>query len=111
MRELYPGHLYELDHLDGKLKTTLQFIQRAPLHKPIEGPTNQEVIRAVIARVKHLDSESPWPGNARILYHLRMAIALHEARAVERHIEKHGLEVEHITLGQDGHFLLESDNG
>jgi len=111
MREVYAGHRYELDHLDGESKTILQFIQRAPLHTPIEGPTNQEVLRAIIARVKHLDSEAPWPGNARILFHLRMAVALHEARAIERHIEKHGLEVERVALGPDGHFLLEADHG
>lgn len=109
MREIYKGHLFELNHLDGEGKSLLQFVQRKPYHEPKEGVTSQEVIRAVIARVKALDEETPWEGNKRILYHLRMVIALHEARAVERHIEKHNLAIEHIVLGDDGHFKLEEE--
>lgn len=106
MKCKYPGHLYELDHLDGGGKTALQFVQRRPFHEPVEGVTNQEVIRAVIDRVKVLDAEVPWPGNRQILYHLRMVIALHEMRALQRHIEKHAFPIESAALGQDGHILL-----
>lgn len=100
----YPGHLYLLDHLDGLKQTILQFVQRKPFHEPCEGVTNQEVLRAIIDRVKVLDKETPWEGNKRILFHLRMAIALHENRAIERHIEKHNLEIENFELGPDGHW-------
>lgn len=62
MKEIYLGHTYELDHLDGDGKSTLQFVQRKPHHEPKEGVTNQEVIRAIIARVKVLDAEVPWGG-------------------------------------------------
>ncbi len=102
----YPGHRYLLDHLDGEKKTLLQFVQRAPIHQPCEGITNQEVLRVVIDRVKELNKEVPWDNNARILYHLRMALALHEARAVERHIERNGLEVENVAVGSDGHWNI-----
>jgi hypothetical protein len=106
MKSLYPGHLYSLDHLDGYGKTLLQFVQRPSLHEPKEGVTNQEVLRAIIDRVKHLDSEVPWCGNAQIIYHLRMAIALHESRAIMRHVEKHDFAIEHAALGPDGHIAL-----
>ena len=104
MRELYKGHRYELDHLDGKAKSVLQFVQRGPLHEACEGVTNQEVVRAIISRIKCLDSERPWSGNKDILYHLRMVILLHESRATEQKIERHSEEVEYYSLGVDGHF-------
>lgn len=107
MRSIYPGHKYELDHLDGSGKQVLQFVQRPPHHYGVEGVTNQEVLRAVIDRVRVLDGEIPWSGNARILYHLRMALLLHESRAMERHVEKHGFAVEDVGLGEDGHFKLQ----
>lgn len=106
MRAIYPGHRYELDHLDGDGKSILQFVQREPLHHGREGVTNQEVLRAIIDRIKVLDKEVHWPGNAQIIRHLRMAILLHEARAMERHVEIHDLAIEHVVLGSDGHFNL-----
>lgn len=109
MRALYPGHLYSLDHLDGDGKTLLQFVQRPILHEAKEGVTNQEVLRAIIDRVKHLDGEVPWSGNQQIIYHLRMAIALHESRALMRHIEKGELAIEYATLGADGHLKISMD--
>lgn len=109
MRCIYKGHCYILNHLDGDGTTTLQFVQRKPFHEPREGVTNQEVLRAVIDRVKELDKETTWEGNAEILYHLRMALALHESRAILRHIEKHGFEIEHIATGPDGHLVFVKD--
>jgi len=100
-----PGHTYALKQLDGDAYHHLQFVQRSP-HEPKPGTTNQEVCRALIDRVKFLDSEVPWDGNAQIIYHLRMVIALHEARAMFRHIEKHDYEIEYAKLGSDGHFDL-----
>lgn len=106
MKIIKPGHFYELAHLDGELTTSLQFVQRKPFHSPKEGTTNQEVVRALIDRVKVLEAETPWEGNSQILFHLRMVIALHEGRAVQRHIQKHGLEVEHFDLSSDGHWVI-----
>lgn len=106
MRVLVPGHRYELDHLDGSGKTVLQFVSRAPLHEPQEGVINQEVLRAIIDRVQLLDSEVPWEGNRQILMHLRMALALHEARALLRHVEKGEIKPELVAVGADGHFLI-----
>jgi hypothetical protein len=110
MKVLVPGHTYELDHLDGPNKTVLQFVSRWPLHDPEEGVTNQEVLRAVIDRVQFLDSEVRWPLNDQIIWHLRQAIALHEARAFLRHIEKGVLHPEELPLGADGHIIIEGAN-
>lgn len=106
MKVLVPGHTYELDHLDGNGKTRLQFVSRAPLHEPAEGVINQEVLRALIDRVQLLDAEVPWSGNIEILKHLRMALALHEVRALLRHVEKGQILPELLSTGADGHFQL-----
>jgi hypothetical protein len=106
MKVVEPGHAYDLDHLDGSGTTRIQFVSRPPLHASVEGVTNQEVIRALIDRVKVLDAEVPWSGNAQILHHLRMALALHEARAMLRHVEKGQLEPEFVELDAHGHFAL-----
>src|SRR5262245_26997718 len=106
MRALKAGHLYELDHLDGSGHTMLQFVQREPHHEPKEGVINQEVLRALIDRVQVLDSERPWEGNQAILYHLRIALVLHEVRAMMRKVEKDELQPELVSVGDDGHFIL-----
>jgi hypothetical protein len=106
METVYPGHRYHLKHLDGDGGSILQFVQRKPFHEPKEGVTNQEVLRALIDRVKVLDSETPWAGNQQIIQHLRMAIVLHEARALIRHVEKHNLPIESFPTGEDGHLIF-----
>lgn len=105
MRVVVPGHLYELDHLDGGRKQRLQFVDRGH-GRDQEGTVNQEVIRALIDRVKFLDSEKPWPLNEQILRHLRMALTLHEARAMCRKVEKGGIRPEEVAIGNDGHFAF-----
>lgn len=106
MKVIKPGHTYELDHLDGNGKQTLQFVQREPHHEPKEGTNNQEVLRALIDRVILLDSEKPWEGNKKLLNHLRSALLLHEIRAMERKLEKGELKPEDVLVGDDGHFHL-----
>lgn len=106
MHAIVPGHQYELDHLDGSGKTILQFVSRAPLHERKEGVINQEVIRALIDRVQFLDAEVRWSGNDEIIHHLRMALALHEARAFLRHVEKGYIEPEILPTGRDGHMQI-----
>jgi hypothetical protein len=123
MRVIYPGHRYVLSELDGtSTNAVLQFVQRRPHHEPAPGTTNQEVCRALIDRVKVLDAEVPWFGNAKILEHLREVIFLHEIRVYHRHhpeisaaqaAEKvlyfrmdTGLHEEHIPVGEDGHWRV-----
>jgi hypothetical protein len=72
-----------------------------------EGTTNQEVLRALIDRVKYLDSQLPWDGNSKIIEHLRMALVLHEARVLERKTETGKLAPEKVVCDEkDGHFQL-----
>lgn len=109
MKILTPGHRYELSHLDGDETSHLQFVQRAKHNTKLpnkEGTTNQEVIRVLIDRVRFLDGQMPWDGNQEIINHLRMALALHEARAMMRKVEKGELAPEHVITKEDGHFWL-----
>src|SRR4051794_17180616 len=104
MKVLIAGHLYELSHLDGDGAQRLQFVDRNH-GQDAEGTFNQEVLRVLIDRVKFLDAEVAWEGNEQILHHLRMALVLHEARALYRKVEKGKLLPESLPVGSDGHFL------
>lgn len=108
MRVIYPGHTFELDELDGDGKQILQFVQREPYHDPKPGVLTQEVIRALIARNQELDDETPWEGNEKIRYHLRMALLLHEFRAMERDVLKGTLKPERVKVDKRGHFDLQT---
>lgn len=113
MKVIYPGHSYILNQLDAKANTKpqrLDFVKRLPHHSPSPGVTNQEVIRVLIDRVKFLDAELPNDVNSQIVYHLRMALVLHEARAMIRAVEKGKLIPEQTLLDDDGHFALRYDN-
>lgn len=41
-----------------------------------------------------------------IVYHLRMALVLHEARALERQTEKGEIIPEYMEVGSNGHLKL-----
>jgi hypothetical protein len=110
-----PGHVYKLNTLDGAEgeTETLRFVNRegAASHP---GTQTQEVLRALIDRTMHCDNCLRWAGNDKIIYHLRMALALHEARAIERKAEKGYYQPELVhTDHRDGHFILhaEADDG
>ena len=109
MKVIKKGHVYELDHLDGKEKQTLTFVCREDELGLHEGTQTQEVIRVLINRTQHCDRCLRWEGNDLIVQHLRMALALHEARALLRKTEKGILKPEEIALGTDGHFDLLRD--
>jgi hypothetical protein len=101
------GHIYELAPLDGDVPQRLVFVKRFRGVENHAGTTNQEVIRALIDRVITLDAEKPWPGNTQILQHLRMALTLHECRALELKVSKGELMPESVaTSERDGHFAL-----
>lgn len=107
MKVIEPGHIYDLHSLDGDGKPVrLTFVNREPgTEHP--GTQTQECLRALIDRTIHCDNCLRWPGNDLIVYHLRAALALHEARAIERKVEKGELKPEKIAISQDdGHFYL-----
>jgi hypothetical protein len=105
MEVLSKGHIYRLAHLDGQSVTEIVFVCREDGRKH-EGTTNQEVIRALIDRVQYLDEQVPCYENQEILHHLRMALVLHEMRALSRKTNFGKIEPERVALGADGHFLL-----
>jgi hypothetical protein len=84
---------------------TLTFINKQPGQEH-DGTTTQEVIRILIDRTRHCANCMPHPNNERIVYHLRMALVLHEARALERKTEKGNIAPEYINTGSDGHLEL-----
>lgn len=108
MRVTDKGHRYQLNHLDGPATQEIQFVNREEGREQ-EGVTTQEVIRALIDRTWYCNDCLPWSGNKLIVDHLRMALALHEARAFIRGVEKGEIEPEFLRLGSDGHMLLNYD--
>lgn len=108
MRVIDPGHRYALANLESDGETILQFMKDANLHNGdgCQGPSCQEVLRAVIDRVQTLHAERPSEFNAGIIYDLRHAIAGFEGRAIIRRVEKDGLEIERVPVASDGHLLL-----
>ena len=107
MRVLVPGHRYALKNLKGPGETILQFFQDPDLHdgERCEGPSSQEVIRALIDRVRSLDEEKRWAGNDAIVSHLRQAFAGFEARALLQKAAK-GVPLESFEVDQDGHLVV-----
>lgn len=109
MQILDPGHVYKLDALDGEthVANTVIFVKRFRGADNHPGTTNQELLRVLIDRVKFLDGEKPWPLNEQIIHHLRMALVLHEARALIRKVEKVEITPESlVTKESDGHFIF-----
>lgn len=118
MRVVEPGHIYEVHSLDGSEPLRLVFVNREV--SPHPGTQTQEVLRVLIDmlscltdRTNHCDDCLRWDGNDKIVKamteaqrQLRLAILLHEQRALERKMEKHGFQPEQVPLGDDGHFIV-----
>lgn len=114
MKVVEKGHIYMPAHRNvskpgeaGKRgeKQTITFINKQPGQEH-GGTTTQEVIRVLIDRTRHCANCMPHPNNERIVYHLRMALVLHEARALERKTEKGDIAPEYLETSGDGHFLV-----
>ena len=118
MKVLEPGHIYELNQLDGDGKPLiLKFVNREKGTEH-EGTQTQEVLRmcidilsSLIDRTNHCDSCLRWDGNDRIIKALsesqrqmRLAILYHEQRVLERKMEKHGFEPDKVITQKDGHY-------
>jgi hypothetical protein len=109
MRVLEPGHRYLLDNLKDDGQTVLQFYQDPAIHGTgAQGPSTQEVLRAVIDRIQHLDGEKPWPLNALLVQKGREMIALFEMRALYHKVVKGELDIESLPVGADGHIIVET---
>lgn len=105
MKIIEKGHIYQLAHLDGSGTTNLTFVNREEGTEH-EGVQTQEVLRALIDRTQHCHDCLPWTGNEMIIQHLRLALVLHEARALYRKAEKRLYKPENVAVGDDGHFYL-----
>ena len=92
MKVIDPGHQYLLDTLDGKpgLKEFLRFVKRTGDIYPgndraYPGTNCQEVIRALIDRLKYIDSQIHDYRNQAAISQLRDVLWLLESRAADRH--------------------------
>lgn len=94
MKVLDPGHDYLLDILDAPSDHSrperLTFVKREGDGYPgnvghYAGTNIQEVLRALIDRVKYLDGQIPCSENRIVLGNLRTALVLLEVRAARRH--------------------------
>lgn len=111
MKSVDKGHLYKLDHrgaypgVASGTSTLVQFVNRES-GRESEGTTTQECLRMLIDRTWYCNDCLPWSGNKLIVDHLRMALMLHEVRAMLRKVEKGELAPEKMEVGEDGHFIL-----
>ena len=95
MKELTPGHEYNLnvlDQTDPKARQVgwLIFVSRVGGKYPgneiaFPGTTTQEVLRALIARARHVDNQDSHPINQPMIKEWRRHIWQLECRAAERH--------------------------
>lgn len=101
-----PGHLYKLkDNQTNKHDIILKFYKDKNINGDgYDGTSNQEVIRALIDRVKFLDKQKPHPNNEEIIKCLRKVIILHEQRHLDRLLEK-GVEIENLEVCEDSHIV------
>ena len=122
MKVIEPGHIYELDQLDGDGRPlTLKFVNRdgtgGDTH---EGTQTQEALRvivdmfeSVIDRTNHCDACIRWEGNDKIIKAMsegqrqaRLALLYHEQRVLERKMDKGHFDPATAPTGVDGHFKL-----
>jgi len=142
MKVLEPGHVYTVDTIDslGSLEPqTICFLRRSSslIQHPYEaeGTNTQELLRVAIDRTKYLDRIQTCSENEDVLFCLKHALFLYEARAYRRKVNKvnkgkgtHpegseafkdvpfnvlncGMEtsqwIEDLPVGPDGHILIE----
>lgn len=122
MKIIEPGHVYQLKVLDHECRfpdalyeppsdlfqygpDLLVFVNREEGTEHA-GYQTQEVLCALIDRTQHCDACVRWPGNDAIVAHLRMALALHECRAIQRKVALGKIEPEMISTDNDGHWPL-----
>ncbi len=96
MKVLDPGHTYLLNCLDGLPNEvrTLTFVKRCDLKNPKRFPGNtdsypgttlQNVIRAMLNRIRYLQNQVWAVENVFIIFSLKISLWLLEFRAARRH--------------------------
>ena len=119
MLVIEPGHIYAVANLDAGPGETVQIMTFVNREKtPHPGTQTQEYIRVLldvlevlIDRTNHCDSCLRWEQNDKIIKHfseaqrqLRLALLLHEQRALERKTEQGKLKPELKNVELDGHW-------
>ena len=105
MKVLNRGHVYKLNNNKSPSHSILTFFKDKKINgEGFDGTTNQEVLRALIDRIKFLDSQKPHPVNDEVINCLRKAIVLHEQRHLDRLLEK-GVEIENLETFNDSHIV------
>jgi hypothetical protein len=120
MKVIEPGHIYELNQLDGDGSSQIiTFVNRDGTCDHVhEGTQSQEVLRAcidmmsvLIDRTNHCDACLRWEGNDKIIKamseaqrQMRLAILFHENRVNERRMVKEDFQPETVSIGADGHW-------
>jgi hypothetical protein len=89
MEVIDPGHKFRLEGYDGGEAQVLVFMKREGTGYPFNvghhsGTNCQEVIRALIERVKYLQRQVPCDQNSQIIQLLRESLILFEDRASQR---------------------------
>ena len=125
MRILDAGHDYELTNLDSSQEDDqvqrLTFVKREGVNYPgnighYAGTQTQEVLRALIDRMKYVQNQIPCDVNLRVIDKLRHCLALLEIRAAERHGKNFICfedEIEDFAPAPNGHltqFWLDRPN-
>lgn len=98
MKTMDPGHYYFLNDYSGdnpnetvSSEQSLHFMHRigsgypGNQDSPYDGTNCQEVIRALIARCKYLNSQIPCNETRSIIHNLRISLWLFESRAAKIH--------------------------
>lgn len=111
MKVLDPGHLFQLDSLDGDFYQELRFVKREGDKFPgnvghYSGTTMQEVIRALISRMRYLENQIPHEKNLEVLDYLEWALVRLEERAAERHGREFTLADKQRVISGEGKCLI-----
>jgi len=85
MRVIDPGHIYELDSVDGNVSNVLQFVKRVGARYPgnvgaYAGTQVQEVLRACINRLEFVNAQAYSIWTVRACHALRTALWFLEIR-------------------------------
>lgn len=95
MKVIEPGHIYEVENVDGDETQRVEFVRRRdadgellPENFRREGILCQDLIRVLIDRTLYLYAEAPCEEDTEIIESLRHALARFETRASRRSIEK-----------------------
>lgn len=119
MRIVVPGHVYEVENVDGGGAQVIAFVRRRdedgePLPQNEErwpGILTQELLRVCIDRTLHLNAENPCREDVEIVDKLRDVLRAYEARAARRSIDKLSMPERKSVCPTCHHIFCFHDHG